>query len=104
MQFNILRRAYDNTKANDRLNLFFSKYGVNIEQVKKNPEYYKELIMEYSRECINQELFQQSKEKMEEEFRRLCEFHRRNEEELVEKFYSIAEDMIQKEYEEDKVK
>ena len=60
--------------------------------------------MEYSGECINQELFQQSKEKMEEEFRRLCEFHRRNEEELVEKFYSIAKDMIQKEYEEDKVK
>lgn len=103
MQFNVLRRAHDNTKINNRLNLFFSEHGIDIAQVKKNPEYYEELIMEYSRECINQQLFEQSKERMEEEFSRLCEFHRRNEEELVEKFYSIAKDIIRKEYEEDEI-
>lgn len=99
MQFNVLRRAQDNTKVNNRLNIFFKEHGVEITQVKKNPECYKDLIMKYSRECINQELFEESKEIMEKEFSRLCEFHRRNEEELVEKFYSIAKDIIKKENE-----
>ena len=104
MQFSVLRRAHDNTKASNRLNLFFNEHGIDIEEVRKNPEYYEELIMEYSRECINQELFEESKERMKVEFSRLCEFHRRNEQELVEKFYSIAKDMIKKEYEEDQVR
>ncbi len=104
LQFNVLRKAHDHTKAHNRLKIFFSKHGIDIAQVKRDPEYYEELIMEYSRECINQELFEQSKERMEEEFSRICEFHRRNEEQLVEKFYSILKDMIRKEYEEDKVR
>lgn len=104
MEFNVLRRAHDNTKATNRLNLFLSEHGVDLERVKRNPEYYEELIMQYSRVCINQELFEESRERMEEEFSRLCEFHRRNEDELVEKFYSIAKDMICKEYEKDEVR
>lgn len=104
MQFNVLRKAHDNTKVHNSLTLFFNKHGIDIAQVKRDPEYYEELIMEYSRECINKELFEQSKEKMEEEFSRLCEFHRRNEEQLVEKFYSIVKDMIEKEDKEDKIR
>ena len=103
MQFNVLRKAHDHAKKNNRLDLFFNEYGIDIVQVKRNPEYYEGLIMEYSRKCIDEQLFQQSKERMEEEFSRLCEFHRRNEEELVEKFCSITKDMIRKEYQQDKI-
>ena len=99
MQFNVLKRAQDNTKVNNKLNLFFKEHGIEIKQVKKNPECYKDLIMKYSRQCINQELFEESKELMEKEFSKLCEFHRRNEEELVQKFYSIANDIIEEEIE-----
>lgn len=94
MQFNVLRRAQDNTKVNNKLNIFFREHGIEVSQVKNNPECYRDLIMKYSKQCINQELFQESKEIMEKEFSRLCEFHRRNEEELVEKFYSIATNII----------
>ena len=43
----------------------------------------------------NEELFNESRERMEEEFQRLCEFHRRNEDDLVEQFYRIAKSMIE---------
>ena len=104
MQFNVLRKAHDNTKINNRLNVFFNEHGIDITQVGRNPEYYQELIMEYSRTCINQQLFEESRERMEVEFSRLCEFHRRNEEQLVGKFYNIVEDMIRREYEQDEVR
>ena len=44
-------------------------------------------------------VFRESKERMEDEFNRLCEFHRRNEELLVEKFCHITKMMIETELE-----
>ena len=99
MEFNVLKRAQDLTKSTNSLDNFFYEKGIDIRQVRKNPEYYEELIMQYSRNCISQELFRESKERMEDEFNRLCEFHRRNEESLVEKFYNIAKSIIQEEIE-----
>lgn len=94
MEFNVLRRAQNTTKSTNSLDEFFYEKGIDIRQVEKNPEYYEELIMQYSRNCINQELYRESKERMEDEFNRLCEFHRRNEENLVEKFYNITKSII----------
>ena len=92
MGFNILKRAQTNTKINNRLGAFFEQRGIDIQQVERNPKYYEELIMEYSRQCINTELFEESKEHMADEFNRLCEFHRRHEEELVQKFFSMMKE------------
>lgn len=103
MEFNVLKRAQDSIKATNELKRFFYEKGIDINQVKKNPEYYEELIMQYSRTCINQELFRASKERMEDEFNRLCEFHRRNEDTLVEKFYNIAKSVIGEEVKEDQI-
>ena len=97
MEFNVLRRAQNSPKATDKLGSFFEERGIDIRQVRKNPDYYEELIMQYSRDCINQELFRESQERMEKEFNRLCEFHRRNEEHLVEKFYHMAKMIIEEE-------
>ncbi|MBP3886328.1 MAG: hypothetical protein J6F30_01550 [Cellulosilyticum sp.] len=97
MEFNVLKRAQDLTKTTHSLDNFFDEKGIDIRQVRKNPEYYEELIMQYSRDCISQELYRESKERMEYEFNKLCEFHRRNEENLVEKFYNIAKSIIKEE-------
>ena len=94
MGFNVLRRAQDDTKSKDGLAMFFSEKGIDLKEVQQNPEYYEDLIMEYSRQCINLELFKQSREHMEHEFNRLCEFHRRNEDELVKQFFQITNDII----------
>lgn len=104
MEYNILRRAQDSTKASNRLDDFFRQRGVDFEQVKKNPEYYEELIKQYSRTCINQGLFEESRERMEDEFSKLCEFHRRKEDELVEKFFRITKDLIRENMDEDEAK
>lgn len=94
MAFNVLRRAQDNTKSKDRLAAFFRQKGISFEEVERDPKYYEDLIMEYSRQCINTELFEESREHMEDEFNRLCEFHRRNEEELVKKFFMMTNEII----------
>ncbi len=99
MEFNVLRRAHDATKLTTSLDDFFYDRGIDIRQVRRNPEYYEELIMQYSRNCISQELYKESKERMEDEFNKLCEFHRRNEENLVEKFYNITRSIIIEEME-----
>lgn len=94
MEFNVLKRAQNRIKETNNLDRFFNEKGIDINQVRKNPEYYEGLIMQYSRTCIDQELFEVSKEHMEEEFNRLCEFHRRNEENLVNKFFMVAKNFI----------
>ena len=93
MEFNILRRAQDYTKKTKSLDLFFYDRGIDINQVRKNPDYYEELIMQYSRLCISQELFKESKERMEEEFNK-------NEAHLVEQFYNITKGIIRNEFDE----
>lgn len=95
MGFNVLKRAQDSMKTMEQLDSFLSAKGIDIRQVRRNPDYYAELIRQYSRNCINEELFNESRERMEEEFQRLCEFHRRNEDDLVEQFYRIAKSMIE---------
>lgn len=97
MEFNVLRRAQAATKSTNSLDNFFGEQGIDIRQVRKHPEYYEELLMQYSRDCISQELYKESREQMKDEFNRLCEFHRRNEENLIEKFYSIAKSIIREE-------
>ena len=52
MGFNVLRRAQESTRVTDRLDTFFSEKGIDIRQVRKNPDYYEELIMQYCRSCI----------------------------------------------------
>lgn len=97
MEFNVLRRAQEITKGTNKLDAFFRDKGIDIRQVIKNPDYYEELIIQYCRSCISQELYRESKERMEDEFHRLCEFHRRNEEHLVEKFCHMTKVMIETE-------
>lgn len=104
MGFNVLRRAQDNTKKGDKLALFFQERGINLKQVRENPDYYEELIKQYSQACINEGLYEESRAHMEDEFNRLCEFHRRNEAELVEKFYSMTRNIIEEEYEIEEVR
>lgn len=94
MGFNVIKGAKDDTKAKDKLGLFLKQKGISLEDVERDPKYYEDLIMDYSRKCINDELFKQSKEHMEEEFNRLCEFHRRNQEALVKQFFNIVNDFI----------
>lgn len=101
MEFNILRRAQDYTKGTRSLDLFFYDRGIDINQVRKNPDYYGELIMQYSRLCISQQLFRESKERMEEEFKKICDFHRKNESYLVEQFYDMAKLIIKGEIEDE---
>jgi len=90
MGFNVLRHAQDNTRIKNGLGVFLAQKGIDIHQVEQNPKHYEDLIMEYSRQCINKELFEESKQHMTDEFNRLCEFHRRHEEELVQKFFSMT--------------
>ncbi len=103
MSFNILKRAQDLTQKGDKLGRFFQERNIDLQEVRKNPDYYEELIKQYSQTCIDEGLYEESKAHMENEFNKLCEFHRRNEAKLVEKFYNIARNMIEEEYKANKV-
>lgn len=92
--FNILKRAQDNAKEIEKISEFFEQRGVNLNQVRTNPERYSDIIKQYSKVCINEGLFEESRERMQVEFNRLCEYHIRNEEELTKKFYDIAKQII----------
>lgn len=92
--FNILRRAKDNAKQIDKLSEFLAERGIDLLQVRNNPDRYTNLIKQYSRECINAGLFEESRERLQVEFNRLCEYHSRNEEELANKFYDTAKQII----------
>ncbi len=104
MEFKILRRAQENAKETDKLKTFLAKQGVNLSQIKKNPDSYQELIKSYSKDCVNLGLFEESRERLEIEFSRLCDYHRKNESILVEQFYNIAKDIILSIPEDDKNK
>lgn len=104
MSFNVLKNAQDSTKITNSLDNFFYEKGIDMRQVRRNPEYYQDLIMQYSRSCINRELYIETKKRMEDEFSKLCEFHRRNEDRLVEKFYIIAKTLIKEELEQEEAK
>lgn len=98
IRYKILRHAQIITKESDSLDHFFNEHGIDIKQVRKNPDYYEDLIMQYSRNCIAQELFRESRERLEEEINRICDFHRKNEEQLVQQFYDITKALMKEEY------
>ena len=92
--FNILRRAHENTKSTDDLQRFLRGKGLDLVQVKRHPEDYNDIIKEYSRHCINLSLFEESRERLQEEFNKLCEYHTRNERQLTDDFFNIAKQLI----------
>ena len=92
--FNILRRAQDNAKEVDKLSAFFNERGVQLKEVRLNPDRYLDVIKQYSKECINEGLFEESRERLQLEFNKLCEYHQRNEEELTREFMGIAKEII----------
>lgn len=92
--FNILRRAQDNAKEIDKMSAFFTERGVALKEVKLNPERYLEMIRQYSKACINEGLFEESRDRLQLEFNKLCEYHQRNEEELTKEFMGIAKEII----------
>lgn len=101
IKFKILRRAQIITKESDSLDHFFNEHGIDIKQVRKNPDYYEELIMQYSRNCIAQELFRESRERLEEEINRICDFHRKNEDQLVQQFCDMTKSLMRDKYREE---
>ncbi len=94
IEFKILRRAQDNARETDKLVAFLGAQGVDLKQVKNNPDSYDHLIKEYSKACVNTGLFEESRERLELEFSKLCEYHRKNEAILVEQFYDVAKSII----------
>ncbi len=92
--FNILRRAQDNAKEVDKLSAFFKERGVDLKEVQCNPERYTDIIRQYSKMCINEGLFEESREHLQLEFNKLCEYHQRNEEILTKEFMVIAKEII----------
>lgn len=92
--FNILRRAQDNAKEVDKLSAFFNERGVQLKEVRLNPDRYLDMIKQYSKACINEGLFEESREHLQLEFNKLCEYHQRNEEELTREFMGIAKEII----------
>lgn len=92
--FNILRRAQDNAKEVDKLSAFFSERGVQLKDVRLNPDRYADMIKQYSKACINRGLFEESRDRLQLEFNKLCEYHQRNEEELTKEFIGIAKEII----------
>ena len=94
MEFKILRRAQENAKEVDQLKIFLADQGVKLSQIKNNPEKYEDIIKKYSKSCVNVGLFQESRERLEIEFARLCEYHSKNESILVDEFYNIAKEII----------
>lgn len=94
MGFNVLRRAQDSEKINNSLNVFLKERGVNIEQVTSNPKYYQDLLMEYSKQHISTEIYEETRERMEVEFNRLCDFRRMHEDELVKRFFEMTNERV----------
>lgn len=92
--FNVLRRAQDSAKEIDKLSAFFHNRGVQLSEVRLNPDKYTDVIEQYSKACVNESLFEESRERLETEFNKICEYHQRNEEELTKEFMTIAREII----------
>lgn len=92
--FNVLRRAQDNAKELAKLSAFFNERGVELKEVKLDPDKYSEMIKQYSKACVNESLFEESRERLQLEFNKICEYHQRNEEELTKEFAQIAKEII----------
>ncbi len=98
MEFNVLKRAEESTRYSKGLEKFLADKGLTMEVVEANPSIYEDVILEYCKGCISTGLYEASREHMQEEFNRLCEFHRRKEHELVERFMDMTTSMLKENY------
>jgi hypothetical protein len=94
IEYNILKRAKNTAKEADKLYRFLSGKAVNIQDFKANPDRYTDIIKEYSKECISESLYNESKDRLEQEFNRLCEYHIQHETDLTNAFYDTAKQII----------
>lgn len=94
MEFNVLRRAQENAKQVDHIKHFFIDKGIDIREIKKTPDLYSDVIKEYSKTCIDTSLYEETLERLEVEFNKLCLYHVHNEEKLTNSFYNIAREII----------
>ena len=94
IEYDVLKRAKRTAKESDNLYQFLCSRSVNIQDFKANPDRYTDIIKEYSRQCISNSLYEESKERLEKEFNRLCEYHAQNEVELSNTFYDTAKQII----------
>ncbi|WP_069998750.1 hypothetical protein [Cellulosilyticum sp. I15G10I2] len=94
IEYNILKRAKHEAREADKIYNFLQSRSINIQDFKANPDRYSDIIKEYSRECITKSLYEESKERLEREFNRLCEYHTQNEAELTNAFYNTAKQII----------
>ncbi|PHV69381.1 hypothetical protein CS063_15985 [Sporanaerobium hydrogeniformans] len=94
IDFNVLRRAQDSAKQIERLTQFINAKGIDMRAFKRDPDNYKELIKQYSTQCIDQGIFEESREILDREFDKLCEYQRFNSENLVNNFYDTAKTIL----------
>ena len=94
IDFNILKRAQHNARQTDKLLKFLDSNGVDLKSLKSNPEQYDAIIKEFSKSCVNTGLFEESRDRLEREFNKLCEYHRTNEAHLADQFYDMAKSII----------
>lgn len=94
IEYNILKRAQNEAKESDNIYNFLRERSINIQDFKHNPDRYANIIKEYSRQCIDRSLYEESRERLAREFSKLCEYHTQNEEELTNIFYDTAKQII----------
>lgn len=94
IQYNVLKRAQDAARESEKVYQFLRTRSISIQDFKANPDRYSDLIKEYSKECISKSLYEESRERLEKEFNRLCEYHVQNEAELTNTFYNTAKQII----------
>ena len=94
LDYSILKRAYNNARELERATQFLDTKGIDRSAFKRDPDRYRDIIKQYSIQCINQSIFQESREILDMEFNRLCEYQRFNSQHLVDDFYDKAKDII----------
>ncbi|MDF2613835.1 MAG: hypothetical protein K0S71_1621 [Clostridia bacterium] len=94
IEYNILKRAQNAARESDKVYNFLRSRSINIQDFKENPDRYSDIIKEYSKECIDKSLYEESRERLEKEFNRLCEYHIQNEADLTNAFYNTAKQII----------
>lgn len=94
IEYNILKRAQDAARHSDKIYEFLRNKSINIEDFRANPDRYADVIREYSKQCIDKSLYEESRERLEREFNKLCEYHVQNEMDLTNAFYDTAKQII----------
>ena len=94
IEYNVLKRAQNAARESDKVYNFLRSKSINIEDFRLNPDRYANIIKEYSKECIDKSLYEESRERLEREFNKMCEYHTQNEIELTNAFYNTAKQII----------